>query len=371
MIQYLVKRVLVFIPTLFIISLLAFIISINAPGDPVERMLSSPDFANAGTTDQNAQRTYWQKKLGLDLPVFYFSVRPLAINQCDWKHYIPSISFHPDNQYHRWLFGDGIYSKGILRGDFGISYVTREPVWEILKRKIGWSLLFALLSVILAYAISIPTGIQSAINKGKRVDRMSALVFFILYSMPVFWVATLLLMTFANPDVLKIFPASGIKPVEGFAPGTSFFEKIHAVLPYMVLPLICFTYGSFAFLSRTMRVSMLEIINADYIRTAYAKGLSKKKVIYKHAFRNALFPLITVFANVFPFAVGGSVIIETVFTIPGMGFEIYSAIQNQDYPVIISVFTLTGLLTVAGYLLSDFLYAFADPRVSFFKKALT
>ena len=136
----------------------------------------------------------------------------------------------------------------------------------------------------------------------------------------------------------------------------------------MVLPLIAYTYSSLAFLSRLMRVSMLETVHQDYIRTARAKGLSEYQVIYKHALRNALLPIITVFANVFPAAIGGSVILETIFTIPGMGLETYQAIQTQNYPVVIGVFTLTGLLTLIGYLVADVLYAYTDPRISLVKK---
>jgi peptide/nickel transport system permease protein len=183
--------------------------------------------------------------------------------------------------------------------------------------------------------------------------------------MPSFWLATLLLMTFANPDVFHIFPASGIKPAAGYPDGASIFEKIKITLPYIILPAICYTYSSFAFLSRTMRVSMIEVIGQDYIRTARAKGLPENKVIWKHAFRNSLLPIITVFANIFPAAIGGSVILESIFTIPGMGSETIFAIQNNNYPMIIAVLTITGFLTLVGYLISDILYALVDPRISY------
>ena len=185
-----------------------------------------------------------------------------------------------------------------------------------------------MLSVILAYAISIPIGVKAAAKKGGRFDKSSSIILFMLYSMPSFWLATLLLMTFANPDVLHIFPASGVKPALGYPDGASLFEKMKISFPYIILPAICYTYSSFAFLSRTMRVSMIEVVGQDYMRTAHAKGLSNKKVIWKHGFRNALLPIITVFANIFPAAIGGSVIIESIFTIPGMGSEVIYAIQK-------------------------------------------
>ncbi|HSH67814.1 MAG TPA: ABC transporter permease, partial [Bacteroidia bacterium] len=224
---------------------------------------------------------------------------------------------------------------------------------------------FSLLSVILAYGVSIPIGVRAAEKKGSRFDKTSSLMLFILYSIPSFWLATLLLMTFANPDVLHWFPASGVKPVTGYDDGAGFWGMVKASFPYIVLPAICYTYSSFAFLSRTMRVSMLETLSQDYIRTARAKGLTKKQVIWKHAFRNSLFPVITVFGSVFPAVIGGSVILESIFTIPGMGLETINAIHDNNYPMIIAILTITSLLTLIGFLISDILYAFADPRISY------
>ena len=197
--------------------------------------------------------------------------------------------------------------------------------------------------------------------------RTTSAIFFMLYSMPSFWLATLLLMTFANPDMLHLFPASGVKPALGYPESASLFQKIKASIPYIILPLICFTYSSFGFLSRIMRGAMLEVLEQDYIRTAYAKGVPENTVIWKHALRNALLPIITVFANVFPAAIGGSIIIESIFTIPGIGSEAVYAIQNNNYPVIIAALTISGFLTLLGYLISDILYAIVDPRISFKK----
>ena len=136
-------------------------------------------------------------------------------------------------------------------------------------------------------------------------------------------------------------------------------------MPYLILPVITYTYGSFAFLSRIMRIGMIEVVSQDYIRTARAKGLGEKKVILKHALRNSLLPILTVFASIFPVAIGGSVIIEVIFSIPGMGVEVYNSILNYDYPMIITVFTITGFLTMLGYLIVDILYAVVDPRISY------
>lgn len=490
MLTYILKRIVIFIPTLIVITLLGFIISVNAPGDPIERMVTSASSGGEiGTQSisQQQDKIFWRKKLGLDLPVFYFSITSLSrpdtlykifdknekealdrlidkfgnwqyiqkyysslnsfyssliyftpdsayikdldknvfvenmnqlkfetlalkstyeeividaktkkikallsnysflasflksfndietnylavkTNSTAWKNYIPRIAFYKThNQYHRWLFGDGgEFSKGLIRGDFGTSYTTKEPVSDVIFSKIGWSMFYALLSVFLAYIVSIPLGVKAAAKRGSQFDRSSSIILFMLYSMPSFWLATLLLMTFANPDMFHIFPASGVKPATGYPEAAGFFEKVKLSIPYIILPAICYTYSSFAFLSRTMRVSMIETVGQDYIRTARAKGLPENKVIWKHAFRNSLLPIITVFANIFPAAIGGSVIIETIFTIPGMGSETIFAAQNNNYPMIIAVLTISGFLTLVGYLISDILYAVVDPRISY------
>lgn len=136
----------------------------------------------------------------------------------------------------------------------------------------------------------------------------------------------------------------------------------------MILPLVTYTYSSFAFISRIIRSSMLEELGQDYIRTARAKGLSENSVLVKHAFRNSLLPVITMFVSIFPAAVGGSVIVETIFTYPGMGYGSYEAIHNYDYPVIVAIFSLAGIMTMFAYLVADILYALVDPRISFTKK---
>jgi peptide/nickel transport system permease protein len=242
---------------------------------------------------------------------------------------------------------------------------------HLIGDRIGWSLFFTLTSIFLAYLISIPIGIKSAAQINSSFDRVSGSVLLVLYSLPVFWVATLLLMTFANPDALYLFPAAGVKPAAGYPAGAGFFGRMMVSIPYLILPTLCYMYSSVTFISRLTRTAMVEILGSDFIRTARAKGLTEKKVLWKHALKNSLFPVVTVFAHVFPAMIGGSVIVESIFTIPGMGSAIYQSIAAQDYPVLIAVFTITGLLTLCGYLVSDLLYAWIDPRISFSKQELT
>ena len=292
----------------------------------------------------------------------------LSNNSQKWKTYIPTIKFYgSDNQYNLWLFGNGKERSGIIRGDFGKSYNDKQLIKNKIWNAIGISFLLSILSIFIAYFISIPIGIFSAYKKDALVDKSMSLILFILYSLPSFFIGTLLLLWFANTDNLYWFPEGGIENAVTVNQNWAWWEweAIKHRTPYLVLPLITYTYGSFAFLSRIMRIGMIDVISQDYIRTARAKGLSEWKVIMKHALRNSLLPIITVFAAVFPMAIGGSIIIEVIFSIPGMGTEIFVALKNNDYPMIISFFTLAGLLTMIGYLVSDILYAVVDPRISY------
>ncbi|HRH67561.1 MAG TPA: ABC transporter permease, partial [Bacteroidia bacterium] len=280
-----------------------------------------------------------------------------------WK-WIPAIRFHSNNQFHRFLFGDDSGNRGVLRGDLGISYRTKQPVASLIASRIGWTLFFTLTSVILSFLISIPVALKSASKPGTRFDKNTSLLFTILYSLPAFWLATMLMMLFCNPDVLNVFPSSGVMPVAGFPPGSSLFDRIVTTLPYLILPTICYTYSSFAFVTRSIRANAVEVLKQDYIRTARAKGLKENNILRNHVFRNTLLPIITMFSNVFPYAISGSVILETVFTLPGMGLTIYQSVDAMDYPVILAVFTLTGIITIAGFLITDIVYAWADPRIN-------
>jgi peptide/nickel transport system permease protein len=297
-----------------------------------------------------------------------------------WKNYVPSISVNGlNNQYHHWLFGTKSWfnskdkgSLGLLRGDFGYSYSDGRSVKTELWRKFKMSFELVLISILLAYLISIPIGIYAAYKRGSWFDKGSALILFILYSMPNFFVGLLLINWFANPDNFEWFYASGSRPDgildKAYYGQMSYWERLQMSWPYMVLPIATYTYASFAFISRVMRVGMLETLEQDYIRTARAKGLSERSVILKHALKNSLIPIITVFASVFPLAVGGSVIVEMIFNYPGMGWASLEAIQNGDYPIIIAVFCIAGFLTMFGYLVSDILYALVDPRISLDRK---
>jgi peptide/nickel transport system permease protein len=258
------------------------------------------------------------------------------------------------------------YWRNLLRLDFGISLATREPVLTTLFSKLKYSLALSVLSLVLAYAISIPLGIYSAVSRDSRSERLVTVGLFMLYSMPSFFVATLLLYFFSegsNWAALRIFPTGGFQSLD-YQDMTT-FERIGDIAWHLALPLGCLTYGALAALSRYMRTGMLEVIQSDYIRTARAKGLPERVVIGKHALRNALLPIITLLANLLPAALGGSVVVEYIFGIPGIGQWTIDSIFLRDYNVIMGVQLMTTVLVLFGMLLSDIGYALVDPRIRY------
>jgi len=258
------------------------------------------------------------------------------------------------------------YWRNLLHLDFGVSLVTREPVLTTLVSKLKYSLVLSLGSLILSYLIAIPLGIFSAVRKDSGADRALTLGLFTLYSLPGFFVATLLLYFFSEGSdfaSLRWFPTGGWQS-QGHADLTT-LGSLRDIGWHLVLPMFCLTYGSLAALSRYMRTGLLEVIRADYIRTARAKGLSERMVIGKHALRNGLLPILTLLAGLLPAILGGSVIIEYIFGIHGMGLWVVDAIYQRDYNVILAVELCSTILVLVGILLTDLSYALVDPRIRY------
>ena len=332
MTTYIIKRILLMIPTIFGITIVAFLIIHLAPGDPAAMKARAAEGGMMeGLSEEAIQKT--RELYGLD--------KPLHV------------------QYWLWL-------KRIATLDFGDSIKFNRPVWDVLKERIPVSLRLALIAIILAYLISIPLGIYSASHQYSRSDRTMTLGLFIMYSLPSFWVATMQIVFLGGGDFLDLFPVFGLSSVG--AEKMSFWGRFWDAAWHLVLPIFCMTYASLAVLSRYMRTSMLEVIRQDYITTARAKGLSERKVIFKHALRNSLIPIITLLSGILPAVVGGSIIVETIFTIPGMGRLAWEAILARDYPLIMAELTIVSFLTLFGILLSDILYSVVDPRIAFERK---
>ncbi len=326
---YIIRRLIQVIPTFLGITFITFMIIQLAPGNPILMKLqltSEGQIADSATTQKIIEET--KKLYGLD--------KPLPV------------------QYLMWI-------KRVITFDFGKSYKDHRKVWDKIKERIPATLQLNILSILLIYIIAIPAGVFSAVKADTFVDRMLTLFFFILYSLPSFWVAVMLIMLFGGGEYWDVFPVYGISSIG--ADNWPFWKWLIDRMWHLVLPVLCLSYGGWAYLSRLMRAELLEVIREDYIRTARAKGLDERVVILKHALRNALLPIVTLAAYLLPALFGGSVIIESIFSIPGMGQLGFEAVLSRDYPVIMALTTISALLTLAGLLLSDILYAVLDPRI--------
>jgi len=323
-ISYIVRRLLGAIPLLLgILTLIFFIINI-APGDPTAR------YFNPNVAPEVIEQM--RRNLGLD--------QPLHI------------------QYFRWL-------TSFAQGNFGHSFGQMRPISEILPQVLWNTVQLMLVAVVLIFGLGMLIGIFQAIRQYSVADNVLTFVALFFYSMPSFWFALMLILLFslkASQWGLPIqFPASQMTSVgyEFLSTG----ERITDRFMHMVMPATALGIGGAAGIARYMRGSMLEVIHQDYIRTARAKGLSERNVVFKHALRNAMIPIITLLGLYLPYLLGGSVLIETIFAWPGMGRLIVEAIFQRDYPLVMATSFIAAGLVVLGNLVADILYAVVDPRI--------
>jgi len=260
-------------------------------------------------------------------------------------------------QYWLWL-------KRVVRFDFGESFKDgRRVITKILER-LPATLLLNILSLLLIFFIALPIGIVSAVRQDSFFDKGMTLFVFLGFSVPTFWLALLLMLLFGV--ILGWLPISGMHSVNFLY--FSLWGKLWDLIQHLILPVFISAFGGLAFLSRYSRTSMLEVLRQDYIRTARAKGVPEEKVIYRHALRNALIPIVTLLGLSLPGLIGGGFIFETIFAWPGMGRLGYQAIMSRDYPVIMGVGIIAAFLTLLGNLIADITYAFVDPRISYRQK---
>ena len=333
MFAYLVKRILLMVPTLLGIVVITFAVVHLAPGDPASlKAQSATDaLASESMTRQIVEET--KAIYGLDKPLH--------------------------EQFGGWLWQ-------VATLDFGTSYRDGRKVIDKIGEALPITLTLNILTILIIYIVSIPLGTAAALKPGRFFDRFSSFILFVLYSLPSFWVAMMLIVVFGSGDYLNWFPITGfVSPGAGALP---WYGWVGNVAWHLVLPVICLTYGGFAFLSRFARASLLEVIRQDYIRTARAKGLSEWRVIVHHGLRNALIPLITLMGTLLPALLGGSVIIEQIFSIPGMGRLGFESVLARDYPVIMAIATISAFLTLVSILITDLLYVVVDPRITFEKR---
>jgi len=321
MIVYFIKRIGELIPTFFGITLISFFIIHLAPGKPTDILTE----LNPKITPEAREKL--EKYYGLDKPIIV--------------------------QYGIWL-------KRIVRLDFGNSFSTdRRPVWDKIKERLPITIIINVISLLLILIIAIPIGVSSAVRQNSLYDKITTVGVFVGFAMPTFWLALLLMMLFGV--YLHWLPLSGLRSLN--YENLSTWGKILDYAKHLLLPIFVSAFGGLAGLSRYMRNNMLEVIRADYITTARAKGLPERDVIYKHALRNAILPVITILGLSVPGLIGGSVIFETIFAIPGMGQLFYMSVMTRDYPLIMGILTIGAILTLLGNLLADIGYALADPRI--------
>ncbi|WP_066852152.1 ABC transporter permease [Halodesulfovibrio spirochaetisodalis] len=256
-------------------------------------------------------------------------------------------------QYYNWV-------KRIVQLDFGKSMSgDHRPVWDKIKERMPLTIGMNVASLILTLLFAIPIGVGAAYYQGQWFDKASTVFVFIGFAMPGFWLALLLMLFFGI--YLQWLPISGLTSLD--YDSLSFWGKIGDVAQHLAMPIFIYTFGSLAGMSRFMRSSMLEVLRQDFILTAKAKGLPLRTVIYKHALRNALLPVITILGLSIPSLIGGSVIIESIFALPGLGQLFYTSVLARDYPMIMGNLVLGAVLTLAGNMIADLCYGLADPRI--------
>lgn len=324
MLNYTLRRLAYLVPTLIGITIVTFLIINLAPGDPVT-------VVHGGTMDSRISREAYDHMLelyGLDKPVHV--------------------------RYVTWL-------KRLVTFDFGDSFHARRPVIELILERLPATLALNITSLIVALLVAVPLGLFSAWKQNSAFDKINGTILYMLYSLPDFWVALLLILLFGVK--LKLLPFYGMEAIG--AQDLGFFEYWLDRARHMVLPTICLTYGSLAFLSRFVRGSTLEVIRQDFVRTARAKGLDEDRVLYTHVFRNTMIPVLTLLGLLLPTLISGSIILEAIFSWPGIGALFYESVLARDYPTVMGLSFITAVLVLLSTLAADLLYAWADPRVTY------
>ncbi len=308
------------VPILLGITIITFAVIHLAPGSPVDAQtaLSLKSSAEA--------RANLEKLYGLDKPLY--------------------------EQYALWL-------ERFARLDFGKSFVDGQSVLKKIESRVPVTLAINVLSLLLILAVALPLGIISATKRYSLFDKTSTVLVFVGFSTPSFWLALLLMILFGVQ--LGLLPISGIQSID--VSGLGIAGRLADWGRHLILPVFVSAFGGIAGLSRYSRSSMLEVIRQDYIRTARAKGLPEGRVIWRHALRNALLPVVTILGLSVPGLIGGSVIFETIFSIPGMGQLYYQSVMSRDYPTIMGIMVIYAVLTLLGNLIADVAYGLVDPRI--------
>lgn len=332
MVVYILKRLTLGVVTLGVILFCSYAMLRLAPGDPAASTMLGE--SNAGSVDTKgglATNSSIRKELHLDEPLWY--------------------------GFTAWL------GKVVKHGDFGRSVTVDpgKPVVKLIGEKISTTLKLNIWAVIITYLVAIPLGVHASRQPGGKFDKGSSFILFVLYSLPVMWVGLLLQVLFCEGGNFEIFPLQGLDVPDKY--NMNIWKLQFEIVRHYALPVLCLSYAGFAALSRYSRDGMLNQLNSDYVRSARAKGLPESAVIWKHAFRNSVITLITLFSGLLPALISGSVIVEYIFNIQGMGNLSLLSLSSRDYPLQMAIFFFSGALTLAGILIADLLYMLADPRI--------
>lgn len=320
---FLLKRLFSMSITFVLITMLIFFIIKVTPGNPFSIFDKGSEKTISRLTPSDYEAL--MKKYALDKPIFI--------------------------QYKNWLFS-------LLNGSLGDSFSERRPVINVILERLPNTLFLNLFSLLLIFTIALPVGFYASLKKDSKFDKISNVFFCFLYSIPSYWIATLLI--FLLGVKLKIFPTFGMHSdnYEEFGFLRNFLDLVH----HSFLPAFCMSLASIAFLSRFTRSVVLDVLKQDFIKTAKAKGLKKREIFFRHILKNSLIPFVTLFGLILPELVAGSVIIESIFSWPGLGQLYIKSVYTRDYPVIMAMSALTSLLVLLGSLITDLFYFLVDPR---------
>lgn len=341
MLTFIFRRLLLLIPTFFGITLVAFVIINLAPGSPIEQKIQAIRFGNQG---DRGGGTATRGTVGMNEDIINAMKKQYGFDKPIHERYI-------------------IWLKNLSRLDFGDSFTYEEPVMDVIISKFPVSLQFGVASLILTYLICVPLGMAKAIRAGSVFDAASGLVLYLAYAIPPLVLGVMLITFFAGGSYFSWFPTGLLRSddYDAFTTWGKIVDRAH----HFVLPLICYILGGFAELTVLMRNSLLDVIKQDYVRTARAKGLSEKMVLYKHAMRNALIPVAVNLGGFLQVFLAGSLIVETLFQLDGLGRLSYTSILSRDYNVIMGLIFFNSVTLMAGRLLTDITYVLIDPRIDF------
>jgi microcin C transport system permease protein len=338
---YFLRRLLLIIPTFIGITMAAFLVMHFVPGGPIERQLMAYRMARGGGESGGGgggRGGEISPEALEEMKKFYGFDKPVHI------------------RYVQWLWK-------VLHLDLGNSYVYQDPVWDVIRSRFPISIFLGVTGFLLSYLVCVPLGVLKAVRHSSRFDVATSVLVFLGYAVPGWALGTALLVLFGGGSFWSVFPLGGFRSDNWEY--LSFGEKIVDQGRHMFLPVVCYMIGEFATLTILTKNSLMENMSQDYIRTAFAKGLHKRRVIFVHALRNSMIPIATGLGHVFSLILAGSFLIEKVFNIDGMGYLGYNAILQRDYPVALGILVIGSLLMLIGNILSDVIYAVVDPRIRF------